>query len=723
MAKHIAWTEVESRPYRREPRRSLPGVVWRHKGWMVCTMALALVLGWLHLQRTPREYQSTAQLLLARSGSVRGITASEPPAELSAARLTAAVLRSLQSPPVIGAAVEQYHLADLPSLAGKANPAEAILADLRVTPLEESPGASFVELAYRGLQADDCTKILQAVVESYLQYLRTQRQGFSTDLTRLLHQAKDELARQIQEQEVAERKFRGDTPGLSQAAELIKLHQQRITQCEETRGLILKLLSELKPRTETVRAAVKEGINRDTLSMLVTALSDTDQVANSARLLFEQQLFSAMLEERQLLIEYGLDHPKVKDVRKKVNLLREKLGVQPLGDKADSADFVATYLGWLEQEQKLAAARLKELDARTEAERQEVRQLEQAQLKDQQYREGIERSKQLFDVVVKRMVELTVEGDYGGIAAQLVAPPDRAAPLQPAWALVLGLAGGLGLLAGFALGCVVELASRQFRAAAELEKQLGVAILGRIPAEPGGPPSNGPQTALPGAPQAAVLCVQHDPQGAAATAYRAAYATFAPPVEGQALKIIQVTSPGHGQGKARLAANLAVLAAQAGRRVLLVEADLRHGKFHEYFTVEETPGFGALLAGTAEMAAVIRPTAVANLWVVPAGARPQQPSDLLVSPRLRQFFDAVRPQYDLLLVTTPPALTSADASIVSARVDAVLLAIAPPPLEYDAALRSVEIFRGLATPIVGAVVQAGSFPPAPADHEPGEENG
>jgi tyrosine-protein kinase Etk/Wzc len=172
-----------------------------------------------------------------------------------------------------------------------------------------------------------------------------------------------------------------------------------------------------------------------------------------------------------------------------------------------------------------------------------------------------------------------------------------------------------------------------------------------------------------------------------------------------------------------LAANLAVVAAQAGRRVLLIEADLRHAKFRDYFALEETPGLAALLAGEAEMAAVIRPTAVNNLWVAPAGSRESQPSDLLVSSRLRQFLDAQRPYYDLLLVATPPTLAAADASLVAARVDAVLLAIALPPLEYDATLRSVEIFQGLATPIVGAVVQARSLSAGPSDHEPVEKNG
>jgi capsular exopolysaccharide synthesis family protein len=723
MAKHITWAEVESRPRRREPRLSLPDVVWRHKALVLCAVAAALVLGWLHLQRTPRRYQSTAELLLARGGPARGTASADAPAEFTAARLTSTVLRSLQSSPVLGAAIERYHLAALPSLSGQARPAETILANLTLNRLDESPGTSLVELAYRGPQADDCTTILQAVVESYLQHLRQQRQGFSAELTRLLHQAKDELAKQIQEQETVLRKFHADTPALTQATDLIKLHEQRIAQCEETRGLVLKLQRELKPRSETVRAALKQGINHDSLSMLVTALSETDQVANSSRIAFEQQLFAAMLEERKLLLEYGLEHPKVKEVRKTINLLREKLGVKPLGDKADSGDFVATYLGWLEQESVLAVARLKELDARIAEERGEIRQLDQARLMDQQYREGLERTKQLFDVAVKRMVELTVEGDYGGVIAQLVAPPDRATPLQPAWTFVLGLAGGLGLLAGLVLGGVVELASRHFRAAAEWEKQLGVAILGRIPAAPDLTQTKGPQTGTSAALPTAPLCVQHDAQGAAARAYQAAYAGFAPAVEGGGFKIIQVTSPEHGQGKAQLAANLALLAAQAGRRVLLIEADLRHGKFQEYFALPDAPGLGALLAGEAELTAVIRPTAAGNLWVVPAGPRPPQPSDLLVGPRLRQFFEALRPQYDLLLVTTPPALASADASVVSARVDAVLLAIAPPPLGSDAALRCVEIFRGLGKPIVGAVAQAGSVLPAPAGREPVEENG
>lgn len=132
----------------------------------------------------------------------------------------------------------------------------------------------------------------------------------------------------------------------------------------------------------------------------------------------------------------------------------------------------------------------------------------------------------------------------------------------------------------------------------------------------------------------------------------------------QARKVLAVVSPGNGEGRSYVAANLAVLFAQLGERTLLIDGDMRQPTQHRIFNIEDRIGLSAVLAGRADSKAAQAIPGVRNLRVLPAGAPPPNPLELLSRPMLPQLLDEYLCSFDVILVDTPAALPYSDAHAI-----------------------------------------------------------
>lgn len=128
-------------------------------------------------------------------------------------------------------------------------------------------------------------------------------------------------------------------------------------------------------------------------------------------------------------------------------------------------------------------------------------------------------------------------------------------------------------------------------------------------------------------------------------------------------RVIVLTGPTPGIGKSFLAVNLAVLLAHSGKKVLLIDADMRRGVLDRYFGLAPAPGLSELLSDQSALADAIRETPVPGLSFIPAGTRPPNPSELLMSARLPQYLEGLGKRYDVVLVDSPPVLAVTDATI------------------------------------------------------------
>ncbi len=142
------------------------------------------------------------------------------------------------------------------------------------------------------------------------------------------------------------------------------------------------------------------------------------------------------------------------------------------------------------------------------------------------------------------------------------------------------------------------------------------------------------------------------------------------------IQSIVVTSATKGEGKTVTATNLAVVLAQdATKNVLLVDADLRRPKVHKVLSVDMTPGLGDLLLGRATAAAVVQATPYFGLSVVAVGTVEGHPSELLASPEFEDFIAAMRAEYDYIVLDTPPLHPISDVNFLADTVDGVVLVV------------------------------------------------
>ncbi|MFC3285503.1 polysaccharide biosynthesis tyrosine autokinase [Litchfieldella rifensis] len=157
--------------------------------------------------------------------------------------------------------------------------------------------------------------------------------------------------------------------------------------------------------------------------------------------------------------------------------------------------------------------------------------------------------------------------------------------------------------------------------------------------------------------------------------------------------LIMVTGSSPGAGKSFVTINLGVTCAQAGQKVLIIDADMRKGQVHNAFAESSKGGLSELLAGKVEWQEVIRPTKVPGLFYISRGEAPPNPSELLVHESFNRFLDGFSPEYDLVIIDTPPALAVTDAAIVGKRVGTTLIVARfrmNTPREISAALRRLE---------------------------------
>lgn len=173
-----------------------------------------------------------------------------------------------------------------------------------------------------------------------------------------------------------------------------------------------------------------------------------------------------------------------------------------------------------------------------------------------------------------------------------------------------------------------------------------------------------------------------------------------------ARNVLAVVSPGHGEGRSYVAANLAVLFAQLGERTLLIDADLRNPGQHRIFNAPDRIGLSTVLSGRAR-ADAIRPVAgFRNLRLLPAGAPPPNPLELLSRPALGNLLDEYASDFDVILLDTSPALNYSDAHTVSFSAGNAVVLTRKDHTRVEDTARVVRDLGNSNTNVVGTVLNA-----------------
>ena len=196
-----------------------------------------------------------------------------------------------------------------------------------------------------------------------------------------------------------------------------------------------------------------------------------------------------------------------------------------------------------------------------------------------------------------------------------------------------------------------------------------------IAAEPAGPTLT-PGRTVRGAQLDPILVAALHPGATVAEQYRALRTRMSHADHGAPVNVILVTSPGRREGKSLTAANLGLTMAQDfQRRICVVDADLRHSRLRSLFGVSEGPGLADVLVGRATLADALINLEDQQITLLPAGALPAHPAELLGSTAMRRTIQTLRSQFDRVIIDAPSAAPLADIGILTPLVDSVLLVV------------------------------------------------
>jgi capsular exopolysaccharide synthesis family protein len=333
----------------------------------------------------------------------------------------------------------------------------------------------------------------------------------------------------------------------------------------------------------------------------------------------------------------------------------------------------------------------------------EVRDMAGFRNQDSTLRKEIANKEKQWETFTTLRNDRNTLGSGGGYKAEAIAPPGQGVQVEPKPAPIFTVALMLGLGAGVLLAWLAEATDKSFRTPEEVRRRLGLPVVGHVPRIT-------PRNEEVRQHEAGTLaldpsiCAYYQSKSIEAESFRGIRTTLYFSAQNEGCKIIQITSPNMGDGKTTLATNLAVSIAQSGKRILLIDADFRRPRLHRMFGLRARIGLATIIQDDTDLGDAIQQTAVPNLSILPCGPRPNNPAELLTSPRFKQALEALRDKFDVILVDTPPLLAVSDPSVVASQVDGVLMTIRVSKNGRPSAERARDILASIEANVLGVVV-------------------
>ncbi len=302
--------------------------------------------------------------------------------------------------------------------------------------------------------------------------------------------------------------------------------------------------------------------------------------------------------------------------------------------------------------------------------------------------------RQLERNVLARELQLRGAGGVGPVSVAATATPPRV-PSHPRWGLMTGLGILLGMVLGFGLAFLLELADTSIRGPADVVRRFDMPLLGIVPH------SDDLDEEIEDI-RRVVLLAPHSPAAEAFRQIRTNLLFSGPAHQRQSLL---VTSPSPEDGRTTVVLNLAISMAQAGRRVLVIDANFRQPALAEIFPDAAAAGLSSALVGQAAWRDVVSSTDVPNLSVITSGPLPPNPAELLGSETLRQLITEMTAEYDQVILDGSPVMLVSDACVLSTQVDGTILVVRAGSNSAGLVHRAVENLTRVGAHVLGFVLQ------------------
>jgi len=701
------WHEPEMRRY--------IGILRRRIWAILIVFVIVVTTATVYTFKTTPVYEAVARILIEKQGP--RLTNFEEVVQLRASdreyyKTQKELVRSCD---VLKKALEEPGISDLPEVSGKGNPKPSLLAEVRRTlaaalgtppaappepwerlrdhlEVEQLRNTHLLLVKAQSQSPRRAAKLAGAVARGFEKYHLERKLETTGEAFRYLQEQKTKQEEALQEAETALQKFRKqanevsldvsdkDNPVL---VRLGKLNEQ-LTEAQIRR---IKLEAQFKTVEEVLKLGA-EALGSTNKNLFNIAAVRADRTIADGR----AKLIEAEKELSSLSDIYGPQHPQLQAARARVSLLKAKL-----------EEALRQLVQSLTAQLEMLTTQEEQLSKQYEEQNRQALQLANQSLIFVRLQSDVQRRRKLLDVLMDRMREVSVTADFARTNVEVIEAAEvPRTPIKPKKARAIALSIIMGLLLGIGLAFFLERMDDTIKTPDDMEERIGIPVLGFVPdMDPVKITGNG--FSHPGA-----ICVLQ-PNSSPSEAYRNIRTSlfFSAPAEER--KVLVVTSSGPGEGKTTTATNLALVIAQSGKRVLLVDADFRRPMIHKVFEQKPGPGLSTVLVQEGSLDKVVRKVEhegrqIENLDLLVAGHNPPNPAELLGSQSMRRFLKEARKKYDRVIIDSPPVLFVADTSILGAISDGVIFVLKSAKNTRSMARRARKQLESVKARILGGVL-------------------
>jgi len=553
------------------------------------------------------------------------------------------------------------------------------------------PNTRIIEIHYRSPDKTLAANVVNTLIASYIE------QNFKTRFESTM-QASDWLSKQLVDLEM---KVQTSQEKLVQYQK-----QHEILGIDEKQNITTSKLDELN---KELTAAESDRMQKESIYRLVQS-SDPDTAAAAAvsagggggasglmERMREQQA-DLKIQIAQLSTQFGNAYPKVVQLNTQLKEVDAQLQTETI--KVVSR-VRSGYLAALQHETMLRQA--------MDNQKQEANKLNESAIEYSLLKRDVESYRTLYEGLMEKLKEA---GVTAGLRSNNIRSVDKARvptyPSEPNVPRNLAFALALGLSTGIGLAFLLEGIDNTVRTPEQAQAISGLPSLGMIPlGSKSGLEAAAKRLTVASSREAVELVTQSRPQSQMAESYRALRTSLLLTSLGGPPKVILITSALPQEGKTTTSINTAIVLAQKGTRVLLMDADLRRPSIHKTLGMGPKTGLSNVLTGNATLQqAVVRSNILPTLFVLSAGTPPPNPAELLASSNMKDILAELREQYDHIVVDTPPTLSVTDAVVMSTRADSVVLVIRSGQTTKQALRRSRDLLMQVNARVSGVLLNA-----------------
>lgn len=486
--------------------------------------------------------------------------------------------------------------------------------------------------------------------------------------------------------------------------------EHEILGTDEKTNIITEKLGELNKEMTMAESdrMQKEAVYRQTQSndpevVAAAIIADTtgSGAGASSGLLdhLREQQVGLRIQVAELSTQFGPSYPKIAQLNNQLKEIDRQL--QSETNKA---------VDHLKGQYEAALQRENMLRGSFEKQKQEANKLNESAIEYSILKRDLDSNRTLYEGLLEKLKEAGVtaglrSNNFRIIDAARVptSPSEPNIPRNLSFALVLGVISGVGL------AFLLENMDNTVRTPEQAQVVSGLPSLGMIPlgSKSANHGSRGKRLALTASKEVVETVTQVRPQSQMAESYRALRTSLLLSNLGAPPKVIMVTSARPQEGKTTTSINTAIVLAQKGVRVLLVDADLRRPSIHKTLGMGPRSGLSNVLTGSATLQQTIAASPIlTNLFIMPAGTPPPNPAELLASSNMRDLILELRGMYDHIVIDTPPTLSVTDAVVLSPRADATILVIRSGQTTKQALRRARDILMQVNAHVAGVLLNA-----------------